>query len=652
MTTQTLEQPAPRSEEVLEETKGAKEKKAELNEATEVASKGEKEAKDEKEGEAKEGSPDAKGSEAGSTAEAEADKAKGVWIVRIPRVDVDNTKQRTLEAELEGLNKQVIALNAIIRVKRVEKEGAYQRTNAARDKLKVSSAASREKIEELAPYREKVKLQQEQVRAMRDIGKDLQCKTEEELMSRIEALEHSIAHGSMTLNEEKDLVKKIKKLKLQKDSIKEYDTNKETLAETKQEIDEFRDYLKVLNSELDILKFRENGHREVFLKHKAEEDKISESLTELIKERNELKASSDECYERVKKERSRTRKLIAEFSKFRQTRSDLKKLIESEKFEEAVTLGKSSVETWFKEKWNADKSYRDKYVSNMVKHRHKKASIEEIESELNASASSGKSKKREARREAAQRPEDIVAALLEEANQDWIESKKAKAPVVIEVEEETQEEAEPPKEKPQQEAPPKAKVAVRVKAKAAAPPKVVRKLEIDETLVAGFELPSVVQEIISDNTKAAGRPPVQVYSSSQSSSATRAQKKARKQQRKARKQQRRREEEARQEQAEEEKEERRVGEEQSRRRAGGEQEERPGEAREAREEGQGQQQQDKPQLKRVKKNGKIVFVPSDHKPEKPLVNKTVQSYVVPALVGVATIVGSLAGGVYYAYTNP
>ena len=59
----------------------------------------------------------------------------------------------------------------------------------------------------------------------------------------------------------------------------------------------------------------------------------------------------------------------------------------------------------------------------------------------------------------------------------------------------------------------------------------------------------------------------------------------------------------------------------------------------------------KQRLKRVKKNGRITFVPSDQKAEKPLVSSKVSSYAVPAVVGLVTVLGSLAGGVYYAYTS-
>ena len=598
--------------------------------------------------------------------EAESEKAKGVWIIRIPRVDVDTTKLKTLEAELQGLNKQVIALNAIIRVKRVEKEGAFQRTNAAREKLKVSSAASREKIEELAPYREKVKLQQEQVRNMKDIGRDLQCKTEEELLRKLEGMELTIAHGSLTLNEEKEMVKKIKKLKMQKDSIKEYDTNKEAIAETKLEIDEFKDYLKVLNSELDILKFRENGNREVFLRHKEEEEKIQESLGGLIKERNELKASSDECYGRVKKERARCRKLIAEFSKSRQTKAGVKKLIESSQYDEAVTLAKNSVESWFQEKWNADKSYREKYVANMTKHRHKKTSIEEVESELNSSFSSSKKAKERAPRKPIEKPEDVVAALLKQANQEWIESKKPKVPVVVEVEaasdkkpvDEEKDRREPAAEKDLPKAKPQklqkaAARAVPVAAEEVKKPKPFVKpaahtLEIDETIVAGFELPSVVKEIISDAQKASE--PVKYYSHQEKT-----QKKPRKS-RKARRKIELKEEEKKQggspskvappkpqaEQAPSPPQEEPP-------RSEACQEDKPAAATSSEAKAASEKKMSKQkQLRRVKKNGKIVFIPSDQKIEKPMVSSAMLSYAVPALVGVATVVGSIAGSIIYA----
>ena len=681
MTTQTLEQPVAAGEEVLDEGKTAKEKVAaaaeEAGEAEKtVVEEKAKEKKKEEEEEKEEAEPESseeekgpgsrKGSGASAAAEVEAvaesaaGKPKGVWIVRIPRVDVDNTKLKTLEAELEGLNKQVVALNAVIRVKRVEKEGAYQKTSAALEKLKVSSAASRVKIEELAPYREKLKRQQEQVRAMKDIGRDLQCKTEGELLSKIEFLEHSIAHGSMTLNEEKEVVKRIKKLNQQKESIKVYDVSREALTETKQEIDEFRDVLKVLNSELDILKFRETGHREVFLGHKAEEEKVSASLTELINERNDLKRQSDECYERVKAERQRTRKLIAEFSKFRQTRREVKELVEGKKYHEAVELGRSSVDAWFQEKWNADGAYRDKYVANMVKHRHKKTSIEEIESELKEAAKGrgrGTRGSGSAEAEPLQSPDEVVAALLEQANQDWLESKKPKvAPVVIEVEEEEEvEEVEEVEVEEAKEPEPAAVAPPRRAPEPSRPAKQAFALEIDETVVADFQLPSVVKEIISDSTRSRSAGPKVVYQHSDDKAQKKEQRRLRKQKKQEklrRKEEQQQESERRRRAAEEE---RKAAEEErsaaiARRLAGQQQNnhhQQQNDQQQPEDGGEGPKQR----LKRVKKNGRITFVPSDQKAEKPLVSSKVSSYAVPAVVGLVTVLGSLAGGVYYAYTS-
>ena len=94
----------------------------------------------------------------------------------------------------------------------------------------------------------------------------------------------------------------------------------------------------------------------------------------------------------------------------------MKELVEGKMYHEAVELGRSSVDAWFQEKWNADGAYRDKYVANMAKHRHKKTSIEEIESELKEAAKGrgrGARGSGSAEAEPLQSPDEVVAALLE-----------------------------------------------------------------------------------------------------------------------------------------------------------------------------------------------------------------------------------------------
>lgn len=466
--------------------------------------------------------------------EGTSEEVRGVYLVRIPFVEVDTTQLRLLEGELESLNKQVNILNAAIRVRRIERQSAYDKTNASRDKLRECSQRSRWKIEELAPYREKLKAQQERVRSMKNMGRDLQCKSEEELIAKIEELEYTIAHGNLTLNQEKDMVKRIKKLKTQKDSIIEYSLSKDAIAETKVEIDEFRDHLDILNNELDVLKSREKTHRDAFLKLKEEEEAIQGIMQELINERDDIKRAGDECYGRVKAERARCRGLISESMKFRKIKADVKRKLEEGDVGEASQLAASRVDAWFTDKWHTDTEYRAKYVENMSRHRFKKVSIEEIANELSQKrpASSKPKKPKPAPKES---PEDLIASLLKQANEQWTESKRrkeieARAPAAAPAAKEKgavvgREAAEPPAK---EAAPAPARVAaaavapVPVPAAAAASNKDDRRAKpvakraakapvVDETVVAGFELPSVVREAMATNKAAVASYAMQQY---------------------------------------------------------------------------------------------------------------------------------------------
>ncbi|MED6307964.1 MAG: hypothetical protein VX563_08115, partial [Planctomycetota bacterium] len=288
-----------------------------------------------------------------------------------PFANAELTKEvATLEAKCEAMRQNVKMTNEAIRFKKMKKQNARTETEEARSSLKEITAEVKEKLDEMKPMKEILKRQKDENNSLRSMSRDLKnIRTEAELDGAIEALESQIAHESMSLQEEKNLIKSIKELKTKRPEIKEYEAKMsvhvETAAATKADSAELEKAMALTRGEIDVLKVQQQVQYEVFKTHLDFEKGIEEDIKGLNDEREKLKAELDATWQLLRKRRNEIRKSESEWYSHRRDVAKLRELVAAGDFDGATEFSRQQQEK-LHAKLSNDKEYRSEFFNLLI----------------------------------------------------------------------------------------------------------------------------------------------------------------------------------------------------------------------------------------------------------------------------------------------
>ena len=138
--------------------------------------------------------------------------------------------------------------------------------------LKEITVEVKEKLDYIKPMKDILKKKKDESMNLKTMSKDLKnVRTEVELDQMIETLENRIAHESMSLADEKNIIKSIKELKAKRPEVKDYEAKMKVHTEvtnaTKTDNEELEKSLQASRGEVDVLKMQQQVQYEVFKSH-------------------------------------------------------------------------------------------------------------------------------------------------------------------------------------------------------------------------------------------------------------------------------------------------------------------------------------------------------------------------------------------------
>lgn len=205
------------------------------------------------------------------------------YVAMVPRPDLSDLISRIKAADLKAKEKveKVQFLNAALRIKQASRNEANANFREARDRAISCSKEVRRKYDEAKPLQEALRKLQEVGSAARYRSRELACSSEEELNQRIASIEYKMEHESLTLTEEKQLMREMKQLEASRGSVRENEVLLVSVSDSQGQRDALQARLQPLLAEVDVLKLERDAAQKICDSVEEEKKAIEDAVNEL-----------------------------------------------------------------------------------------------------------------------------------------------------------------------------------------------------------------------------------------------------------------------------------------------------------------------------------------------------------------------------------
>ena len=136
--------------------------------------------------------------------------------------------------------------------------------------------------------------------SLRDLRSTMKYTTVAEIDNAIDALESQIQHSSLSLNEEKQTLDEIRKLKSSRGLVAQYSEKQDALAQDDSARSELQATLKNIDAQITEVKKEEEQTRSELSVLREKEQEKGKDFSSLIKERDECREACKQAYEKIK----------------------------------------------------------------------------------------------------------------------------------------------------------------------------------------------------------------------------------------------------------------------------------------------------------------------------------------------------------------
>ncbi|TMW62538.1 hypothetical protein Poli38472_005156 [Pythium oligandrum] len=221
--------------------------------------------------------------------DAEIAKLDGAIKKLQERTNVIRTEMDKLKGGRGGYGEQIQAAKAVYNELRSQKDNLIQQRNQITARVKVAQEKKDTTI-----------------KSQRSLRSNLRFQTEEEFDNEINALRHQQETRSMSLNEEKRLVKEIEALQVQKKQVTKVAGEKDEVEKQNDSIKEIRALQAKKNAEIDAVQEKLAAQKVKLdeLYKLNDEEKKQDKFPVLAKERKEIKEELDAKFKELKELRA------------------------------------------------------------------------------------------------------------------------------------------------------------------------------------------------------------------------------------------------------------------------------------------------------------------------------------------------------------
>eukprot|EP00775_Hariotina_reticulata_P001871 gene1871-2208_t len=287
--------------------------------------------------------------------------SKGLYIVRIPRPAFDDTALKKLDLQLSDTFTKLKSMNNKAQLKRGEANELRKQLQIARSLRSGSSPEFDEKMTRIRQLRDMRKEYLDKIQAVKSIRSGLECRTEEELDDKIADMERSIQHDGLSLREEKMMVQNISKIKSQRDKIREFQGQQDSLAQWEAEAKKIKAVIDEVESEINILRGERDQAKDIIDDLQKKLQAVTAVLADYDAERQDIETTKRELQEQIKGKRDEIDAGMFEYRANRKLSLQLRDLVDEGKLEEATGIAEEQVDSYLV-KLNTDKVYRRDYI--------------------------------------------------------------------------------------------------------------------------------------------------------------------------------------------------------------------------------------------------------------------------------------------------
>ncbi|KAI7737027.1 hypothetical protein M8C21_007527 [Ambrosia artemisiifolia] len=191
------------------------------------------------------------------------------------------------------------------------------------------------------------------------------CSSEEELNDVIKSMQYRIQHESITLNEEKQIIREIKQLEGTRDKVIANAAMRAEVQKSVGEKDAIQDQVKSIGVDLDGVRKDQQAIKAKLKTLETEKEAINTVIASLEEELRVVIEKRDKVYDKIRELRNKREEGNTCFYKNRSLLNDARRLAASKDVNALIELSKSEVDKFMSE-WNSSKAFREDYEKRIL----------------------------------------------------------------------------------------------------------------------------------------------------------------------------------------------------------------------------------------------------------------------------------------------
>ncbi|XP_070008909.1 proton pump-interactor 1-like [Nicotiana sylvestris] len=283
------------------------------------------------------------------------------YIVKYRRFEDQKLKSKIEQAEIELQKKNKAKSQIIEKLKliRADRAQLIEQRKSLRAENQQFWTKIDEKRKEVKPLHDALG----ELRGARNTGTERGyslCSSEEELNNLIKSLEYRIQHESISLNEEKQILREIKLLEGTRENVKKNAATRADILESKGDKESIQNQVKLISVDLDGVRKEQQVVKAKLKKLDDHIDDITKQIKSLDEEVKEIVQKRESTYEHILELRKQRDEGNSPFYKNSTMLQKAKQLADKKDIEALKELSLMEVEN-FMSLWSVDKAFRDDY---------------------------------------------------------------------------------------------------------------------------------------------------------------------------------------------------------------------------------------------------------------------------------------------------
>ncbi|KAI3828242.1 hypothetical protein L1987_02339 [Smallanthus sonchifolius] len=296
----------------------------------------------------------------------EAKKFHSVYFVKYRTVEDQSLKAKLDQAdrELKKLNLARDPITENLRAKRNERAQVIGQLKALVEEKNHFRTIMDGKRKEIEPLQQALGKLRGPNNASRD-NRGYICSSEEELNDVIKSMQYRIQHESITLNEEKQIIREIKQLEGTRDKVIANAAMRAEVQKSVGEKDAIQDQVKSIGVDLDGVRKDQQAIKAKLKTLEAEKEAINSVIVSLEEELHVVLEKRDKVYDKIRELRNKREEGNTCFYQNRSLLNDARRLAASKDVNALLELSTSEVDKFMSE-WNSSKAFRGDYEKRIL----------------------------------------------------------------------------------------------------------------------------------------------------------------------------------------------------------------------------------------------------------------------------------------------